>query len=78
MRNWVYAKSVVNYEIIERPYRVLMDRHAEFDRKCFSADTAIESLEETIQSLKRKVMAVNKTVSVSSARYVNISNDLFK
>ena len=62
MRNWVYAKSVVNYEIIERPYRVLMDRHAEFDRKCFSADTAIESLEETIQSLKRKVMAINKTL----------------
>ncbi|XP_071165065.1 degenerin-like protein del-10 [Mytilus edulis] len=62
MRNWRYAKAVTYYEVVERPYRILQDRHSEFEQKCFSAEAVMESIEETIHSLTNTIRSVNNTL----------------
>ncbi|CAC5415202.1 unnamed protein product [Mytilus coruscus] len=61
MRNLSFSKAVTYYEVIERPYRILQNSHSEFAKICFSAETAMRSVEEAVDSLTETIISFNNT-----------------
>ncbi|CAC5411236.1 unnamed protein product [Mytilus coruscus] len=75
MRDVGHGKSIVNYEIIDRPHRILAERKSEFNQNCFAANITMHSIDETLQSLTTTIHAANITIFIP---FEFISNEIKK
>lgn len=56
MRNWMYARSLFYYEIVERPERILQERHENFESLWTEFQLMFQNINQSLYSIRSENM----------------------